>query len=33
MDARGITPILNVLDLPASFAWFAKLGWARLGLG
>jgi catechol 2,3-dioxygenase-like lactoylglutathione lyase family enzyme len=30
MDARGITPILNVSDLPASFAWFAKLGWARL---
>jgi catechol 2,3-dioxygenase-like lactoylglutathione lyase family enzyme len=29
MDARGITPILNVSDLVASFAWFAKLGWEK----
>lgn len=29
MGARGITPILNVSDLQASFDWFAKLGWAK----
>ena len=29
MDARGLTPILNVSDLGASFAWFEKLGWAK----
>jgi catechol 2,3-dioxygenase-like lactoylglutathione lyase family enzyme len=27
MDAKGLTPILNVSDLRASVAWFAKLGW------
>jgi catechol 2,3-dioxygenase-like lactoylglutathione lyase family enzyme len=27
--ARRLSPILNVSDLPASFAWFAKLGWAK----
>jgi catechol 2,3-dioxygenase-like lactoylglutathione lyase family enzyme len=30
MGARGITPILNVSDLQASFAWFERLGWNRL---
>jgi catechol 2,3-dioxygenase-like lactoylglutathione lyase family enzyme len=29
MDARGLTPILNVTDLQQSFAWFEKLGWSR----
>jgi catechol 2,3-dioxygenase-like lactoylglutathione lyase family enzyme len=29
MLAHGLTPILNVSDLEASFAWFAKLGWTR----
>jgi catechol 2,3-dioxygenase-like lactoylglutathione lyase family enzyme len=30
MIARGLTPILNVSDLRASFAWFEKLGWKKL---
>ncbi len=30
MDAKGITPILNVSDMAASFAWFEQLGWKRL---
>ena len=30
MYAKAITPILNVSDLAASFAWFAKLGWVKL---
>ena len=29
MDAKGITPILNVSDISASFAWFEKWGWRR----
>ena len=29
MNAKGITPILNVSDIEESFAWFAKLGWAK----
>lgn len=29
MIAKGITPILNVSDLPASFRWFEKLGWRK----
>ena len=24
-----ITPILNVSDVPASIAWFEKIGWGR----
>src|SRR5262245_28661562 len=28
-SARQITPILNVSDLAASFAWFEKLGWGK----
>jgi catechol 2,3-dioxygenase-like lactoylglutathione lyase family enzyme len=29
MLAHGLTPILNVSDLAASFAWFEKLGWKK----
>lgn len=29
MKIHGITPILNVSDVPASLAWFEKLGWKR----
>jgi len=29
VDVRHITPILNVSDLAASFAWFAQLGWRK----
>ncbi len=29
MLARGLTPILNVSDIQASFAWFEKLGWTK----
>lgn len=29
MHAHGLTPILNVSDLGASFAWFEKLGWKK----
>ncbi len=29
MIAHGITPILNVSDIVASFAWFEKLGWTK----
>jgi catechol 2,3-dioxygenase-like lactoylglutathione lyase family enzyme len=27
MNAKHITPILNVSDMAASFAWFEKWGW------
>ena len=30
VDVLTITPILNVSDIDASFAWFEKLGWKRL---
>jgi hypothetical protein len=30
MSARGVTPILNVSDITASFAWFEKWGWKKL---
>ena len=30
MIAHGITPILNVSDIAASFAWFEKWGWRKL---
>ena len=30
MQAKGITPILNVSDMRVSFAWFAKLGWHKV---
>ena len=29
MFAQGLTPILNVSDIRASFAWFEKLGWTK----
>ncbi len=29
MKLSGLTPILNVSDVPASLAWFEKLGWKR----
>ena len=29
MLAKGLTPILNVSDIVASFAWFEKLGWQK----
>jgi uncharacterized glyoxalase superfamily protein PhnB len=29
MNASGITPILNVSDVPASLQWFERLGWTR----
>jgi hypothetical protein len=29
MRATGLNPILNVSDLPASFAWFRRLGWEK----
>jgi catechol 2,3-dioxygenase-like lactoylglutathione lyase family enzyme len=29
MKALGLTPILNVSDLPASFAWFERWGWEK----
>ena len=30
MNVEELTPILNVSNLEASFAWFAKLGWKKL---
>lgn len=30
MIAKGVTPILNVTDIHASFAWFAKWGWRKM---
>ncbi len=29
MNVKHITPILNVSDLAASFAWFDALGWGK----
>lgn len=29
MPIVGLTPILNVGDVPASLAWFERLGWRR----
>lgn len=29
MNARVLNPILNVSDLPASFAWFERFGWRK----
>ena len=31
MIAHGLTPILNVSDISASFAWFERWGWKKLG--
>lgn len=30
MNVEGLTPILNVSDLAASFAWFEQWGWKKL---
>lgn len=30
MIAKGVTPILNVSDMAATFAWFQKWGWKKL---
>ena len=30
MFVHGLTPILNVSDIDASFAWFESIGWRRL---
>lgn len=30
MEAKAITPILNVSNIAASFAWFEKWGWKKL---
>ena len=30
MNAKALTPILNVSDMAASFAWFEKFGWKKL---
>ena len=30
MEARGLTPILNVSDMASTFAWFEKWGWKKL---
>ena len=30
MNPIGMTPILNVSNMEASFAWFEKLGWKNL---
>ena len=29
MPAERLTPILNVSDITASFAWFERLGWSK----
>jgi hypothetical protein len=29
MNARSVTPILNVSSVPATFKWFEDLGWSR----
>jgi len=29
MEAHGLTPILNIADINASFAWFEKWGWKK----
>src|SRR5690242_21414166 len=30
MKVQALTPILNVSNLPESFAWFEQLGWEKL---
>jgi hypothetical protein len=30
MRATGVTPILNISDINATFAWFKKWGWKKL---
>ena len=29
MNVRSLTPVLNVVSVPASLAWFETLGWTR----
>jgi hypothetical protein len=29
VKVEQVVPILNVSDVEASFAWFAKLGWSK----
>jgi uncharacterized glyoxalase superfamily protein PhnB len=29
MEAKGLTPILNVSNIQESFGWFEKLGWTK----
>jgi hypothetical protein len=29
MNVERVVPVLNVSDVEASFAWFAKLGWSK----
>ncbi len=29
LNVKGLTPILNVSDIIASFEWFEKLGWTK----
>src|SRR6266403_1863180 len=30
MEAKGLTPILNVSDIASAVAWFEKWGWKKL---
>src|SRR5579884_3262831 len=30
MEAKGLTPILNVSDIASTFAWFENWGWKKL---
>ena len=30
MEAKGLTPILNVSDIASTVAWFEKWGWKKL---
>jgi hypothetical protein len=30
MEAKGLTPILNVSDIASTFAWFERWGWKKL---
>jgi len=30
MEAKGLTPILNVSDIAGTVAWFEKWGWKKL---
>src|SRR3984885_7425557 len=30
MEAKGLTPILNVSDISSTVAWFEKWGWKKL---
>ena len=33
MEAKGLTPILDVTDIASTFAWFEKRGWKDSGSG